>query len=174
MLAVQGTPTRFTDDILTYGLSDVFLSNGRVYSWSEYTTSSLKAKLLPTAQIEAPEFFTVGSTRDEVLAVQGTPTKFTNDILTYGLSEVILSNGKVHSWRAYATSPLKAKLLPAPQIEAREFFTVGSTRDEVLAVQGTPTKFTDNTLTYGLSEIILSNGKVVSWRQHATNPLKAR
>ncbi len=176
VLAVQGTPTKFTDYTLTYGLSDVFLRDGRVHSWHEYATSPLKAKLLPSAsaQVRARDFFTVGSTKDEVLAVQGTPTKFSDYTLTYGLSDIFLRDGKVYSWHEYATSPLKAKLLPATQIEAREFFMVGSTRDEVLAVQGTPTKFTDTTLTYGLSDVYFVNGKVVSWKQYATSPLKAR
>jgi hypothetical protein len=174
VLAAQGTPTKFTDTTLTYGLSDVFFANGRVASWNQYATSPLKAKLSPSTQVEAKGFFTVGSTKDEVLAAQGTPTKFTDTTLTYGLSDVYFTNGKVVSWNQYATSPLKAELLPSTRVEAKGFFTVGSTKDEVLAVQGTPTKFTDTTLTYGLSDVFFANGRVVSWNQYATSPLKAK
>ena len=174
VLAVQGTPSKFTDTTLTYGLSDVFFTNGRVVSWNQYATSPLKAELLPSTRVEAKAFFTVGSTKDEVLAVQGTPTKFNDTTLTYGLSDVFFANGKVVSWNQYATSPLKAKLSPSIQVEAKGFFTVGSTKDEVLAVQGTPTKFTDTTLTYGLSDVFFANGRVVSWNQYATSPLKAK
>jgi hypothetical protein len=108
------------------------------------------------------DFFTVGSTKDEVLAVQGTPTKFTDTTLTYGLSDVFFANGRVVSWNQYATNPLKAELLPSARVEAKSFFTIGSTKDEVLAVQGTPTKFTDTTLTYGLSDVFFANGRVAS------------
>jgi curved DNA-binding protein CbpA len=128
----------------------------------------------PAASATNRDYFTVGSTKDEVLAVQGTPTKFTDTTLTYGLSDVYFSNGRVYSWNEYATSPLKAKLLPSTQVETKDYFTVGSTRDEVLAVQGTPTKFTDTTLTYGLSDVYFTNGKVTSWNEYATSPLKIR
>jgi len=40
---------------------------------------------------------------------------------------------------------------------------VGSTKDEVLAVQGTPDRFTDTTFSYGTSDVFFEKGRVKSW-----------
>ncbi len=57
-------------------------------------------------------YFTVGSTKDDVLRIQGTPKGTAGNIFRYGLSEVYFKNGRVESWRADPSSPLKAR---APQ-----------------------------------------------------------
>jgi hypothetical protein len=41
-------------------------------------------------------FFTVGSTADEVLAVQGTPTSIRGNLWYYQMSSVLFRKGKVH------------------------------------------------------------------------------
>ena len=174
VLAVQGTPDKFTDTILSYGSSDVYFANGRVVSWIRYSMSPLKAQLLPKNPVEAKAFFTVGSTKDEVLAVQGTPDKFTDTSFSYGSSDIHFSNGRVLSWTQYSMSPLKVRLLPLTPAAEKAFFTVGSTKDEVLSVQGTPDKFTDTSFSYGSSDIHFSNGRVLSWTQYSMSPLKAR
>ena len=55
----------------------------------------------------------------------------------------------------------------------REYFTTGSTKDEVLAVQGTPDKFTENVFHYGASEVHFQNGRVVRWENYGQK-LKVR
>ena len=42
---------------------------------------------------------------------------------------------------------------PPPSHYDRNYFTVGSTKDEVLAVQGTPTEITDYEFRYGNSKV---------------------
>ena len=59
-------------------------------------------------------------------------------------------------------------------LPSRSYFTVGSTKDEVLAVQGTPTKFTEYQWDYGLSEVYFRDGRVVSWKVFPGSPLKAQ
>jgi hypothetical protein len=119
-------------------------------------------KLAPSSKVTVPDFFTVGSTKDEVLAVQGTPSQFTDSEFTYGASTVKFKNGRVVSW--YDGYPeLRVKLLPSSKISVADYFTVGSTKDEVLAVQGTPSQFTDCEFTYGASTVKFKNGKVISW-----------
>jgi hypothetical protein len=54
-------------------------------------------------------YFTVGSTKDDVIRVQGTPKKMTDRVFTYGLSEVYFRNGRVEAWRIDPGSPLKAR-----------------------------------------------------------------
>ena len=160
-LAVQGTPSQFDDSAFHFGTSDVFFENGRVKSWYD-GFPKLRAKLFPTSQVERREFFTVGSTKDEVLAVQGTPSQFNDSAYHYGTSDVFFEKDRVKSW--YDGFPkLKAKLLPSAQVERRDFFTIGSTKDEVLAVQGTPSQFTDSAFHYGTSDVFFEKGRVKSW-----------
>jgi hypothetical protein len=55
-------------------------------------------------------YFTVGSTKDDVLRVQGTPDKMTAGVFSYGPSEVYFRNGRVDSWHADPGTPLKARM----------------------------------------------------------------
>lgn len=55
-------------------------------------------------------YFTVGSTKDDVVRVQGTPDKVTGSVFSYGLSEVYFRNGRVDSWHTDPGRPLKARL----------------------------------------------------------------
>jgi hypothetical protein len=120
-------------------------------------------------------YFTLGSTKDQVLAVQGTPTRVSGSEWAYGLSKVKFRNDRVISWRISDVNPLRAKMLPAPAISnPLDYFTVGSTKDEVLAVQGTPTRVSDSEWAYGLSKVKFRNDRVISWRISEFNPLKAR
>jgi hypothetical protein len=54
-------------------------------------------------------YFTVGSTKDDVIRVQGTPKRMTDRLFTYGLSEVYFRNGRVEAWHIDPGSPLKAR-----------------------------------------------------------------
>jgi hypothetical protein len=120
-------------------------------------------------------YFTLNSSKDEVLAVQGTPTEVGNYQWTYGLSTVQFRNDRVVSWTIYATNPLHARLLPSSTVSSSlDYFKIGSTKDEVLAVQGTPTEVGNYQWAYGLSTIQFRDGRVASWTIYATNPLRAR
>ena len=86
-------------------------------SWYD-GSPKLKAQLLPSARVEPKDFFTVGSTKDEVLALQGTPSRFTDSSFHYGTSDVFFENDRVKSW--YDGSPkLKAQLLTGSQTSKR-------------------------------------------------------
>ena len=110
-------------------------------------------------------YITVGSTKHEVLAQQGTPTASSDDKLVYGKSELYLKDGSVIGWRIDpVASPIRVKLWPSTAVDpSLASYTVGSTKDVVLTVQGTPTAFTDNRFEYGRSVVIFRNNKVVSW-----------
>jgi len=159
VLAIQGTPDRFTERSLHYGTSDVFFRDGRVLSWYN-GYPKLKVRMPPTSSTDKT-YFAVGSTKDEVLAIQGTPDRFTDSSFHYGTSDVFFQNGRVVSW--YNGYPkLRARMLPATSTDKR-FFTVGSTKDEVLAIQGTPDRFTERALHYGTSDVFFKDGRVSSW-----------
>jgi hypothetical protein len=56
------------------------------------------------------DYFTVDSTKDDVLVVQGTPTAFSTDKFEYGGSEVYFHNNRVVRWKNdLASIPLKVK-----------------------------------------------------------------
>jgi hypothetical protein len=44
-------------------------------------------------------------------------------------------------------------------------FAVGSSKSDVIAIQGTPTLFTDSQFGYGRSVVFFQNDKVVSWKE---------
>lgn len=122
-------------------------------------------------------YITVGSTRDEVLALQGPPTTSSEDKLVYGRSELDMKDGAVVGWRIdRASNPIRVKLWPEHSVDTSQtFFTVDSTRDDVLVVQGTPTAFAKDEFDYGGSAIYFRNNRVASWRNDPSSiPLRAR
>jgi TPR repeat protein len=161
VLAIQGEPTTFNDSYLTYGMSMVIFQDGKVINWNSADVK-LKAKYLTATNLIPREYFTVGSTREDVLALHGEPTTFSDSYLTYGMSMVMFQDGKVVNWNNMDVK-LKAKYLTATNLVAKEYFTVGSTKDDVLAIQGEPTTFSDSYLTYGMSMVMFQDGKVVNW-----------
>jgi len=127
-----------------------------------------------TIKPSSVDFFTVGSTKDEVIAVQGSPEDFSENKWWYGSSSVRFRNGRVVSWDSSGFTKLKAKLIPKRIISNKDFFTVGSTKDEVIAVQGSPEDFSENKWWYGSSSVRFRNGRVVSWDSSGFTKLKAK
>jgi hypothetical protein len=106
--------------------------------------------------------FTLGSTREEVMEIQGEPDHFSLDALRYGTSEVFLRDGRVVSWNNIYPR-LKVRWQPT-DVTTLSHFTLGSTKDEVLAIQGTPDRFTGDSFHYGTSDVFFQHGRVVGWR----------
>ncbi len=73
------------------------------------TSSRASVVVYPSDDPLVP-YFTVGSTKADVVRVQGTPDKVSGNVFAYGLSEVFFSNGRVESWHADPSSPLKARM----------------------------------------------------------------
>jgi hypothetical protein len=121
-------------------------------------------------------FITVGSTRDEILDQVGTPTDETANKLVYGRSELYLKDNSVVGWHIDLASPIRVKLWPSTAVDPTlDSFTVGSSRDVVLVVQGTPTSFSEDKFEYGGSVVNFQNRRVVSWKSDpASIPLRAR
>jgi outer membrane protein assembly factor BamE (lipoprotein component of BamABCDE complex) len=127
-------------------------------------------------------YFTRGSSKDEVLAVQGTPSKISDysdhEWWYYGYSTVSISktDGRVLRWSN--TGDLKVELLPEGHVSNRGYFTRGSSKDEVLTVQGTPSKISDYSdhewWYYGYSTVSISktDGRVLRWNN--TGNLKVK
>ncbi len=132
-----------------------------------------------TPQFASRDYFTRGSSQDEVLHAQGTPDAINTysasrkEVWSYGWSTVTFSlpDGLVVEWRDDGN--LKVELLPqndAPP--ASGYFTRGSSQDEVLHVQGTPDAINTYSASrkevwsYGWSTVTFSlpDGLVVEWR----------
>lgn len=129
------------------------------------------------AALQQPTEFTVGSSQEEVISVQGTPTSI-NDYgsgrktLWYGTSRVGIRNGVVVD---YDNSSNNLKVIVKPlRLSTGENWRVGATEDEILSTQGTPTSINDygsgrKTLWYGTSRIGIRNGVVVDYDNSSNN-----
>ncbi len=164
VLRIQGKPSRVQGQTWFYGLSEIHFRNGVVWRFNNFD-GSLQVQMLPgSPEKTTPPHFTVGSTQDEVLLVQGTPTRIELDKWFYGFSEVRFKDGRVKEYDNYFGT-LKVRLLPSPLAgfsPQKYFFTIGSTQDEVMAVQGTPTTIQGNSWSYNFSYIFFREGKVSS------------
>ena len=115
--------------------------------------------------------------RAGVAAIQGTPDSFTDTEFSYGHSTVYFQNGRVTRWGnrslfSLDSTPLKAKY--PSTYTSKTYFTVGSTKGKVAAIQGTPDSFTDTEFSYGHSTVYFQNGRVTRWYNSSLNPLKYR
>jgi hypothetical protein len=163
---VQGKPAKVYGQKWVYGLSDVTFREGRVWRYHNFD-GTLRVRMLPMASTEDrydSEFFSLGSTKDEVLRAQGTPTMVEGNKWSYGFSEIYFKGGMVTGFNNFFNN-LKVAMRPSKDSSAaltRGYFTVGSNQDEVLAIQGTPTIVQGNLWSYHLSDVLFADGKVRS------------
>jgi len=173
VLMIQGTPTSVEGNRWMYELSSVDFSEGKVESYAN-ASRNLHVQISPVSDPSAAHsrgYFTLGSSPDEVLAVQGTPTSVEGSRWSYESSSVEFSDSKLESYSNVA-GILHVQVFPAGDLSAarlRGYFTLGSSQDEVLAVQGTPTSIEGNRWTYELSWIKFDMGKVESYSNFSGN-----
>lgn len=67
------------------------------------------ARDLRRGAIKRPGSFGLGSTKGEVLSVQGRPDEISSDTWHYGQSEVYFVRDRVVGWRTSETAPLKLR-----------------------------------------------------------------
>jgi len=173
VLGVQGTPTSVEGRRWRYESSSVDFSGGKVESYAN-VSRNLHVQISPVSDPTAARsrgYFTLGSSPDEVLAVQGTPTSVEGSRWSYESSSVEFSDSKLESYSNVA-GVLHVQVFPAGDLSAarlRGYFTLGSSQDEVLAVQGTPTSIEGNRWTYELSWIKFDRGTVESYSNFSGN-----
>jgi hypothetical protein len=166
VLRIQGIPTRVRGQVWIYGLSEVHFKDGRVVRFDNFD-GNLRVRLIPSTAVQAspPEFFSLGSTMDEVLAAQGaTPARVDARRWHYGFSEVRFKDNRVIGFDNFF-GDLRIKMLPSPQYgqaKPGEYFTIGSNQNEVLAIQGTPSSVQGNLWFYQFSNVLFRDGKVQS------------
>jgi len=130
-------------------------------------------------------YFSLGSSKDEVLAAQGTPTSIINggglvgDIWNYGFSSVDFTTAGYVKGYSNISGNLQVLARPTEKdtSEAKAgYFGLGSTKDEVLAIQGTPTGIisggglTGDIWSYEFSSVNFNtNGTVVGYSNIGRN-----
>ena len=114
---------------------------------------------------------TVGSTRSEVIELLGPPTSGSADQLAYGESILYLHADSVVGWKIDPVSaPMRVKMWPTRAVDPTlKEFGLGSSKDQVLAVQGTPTAFSGDRFEYGRSVVFFKEGRVIGWKDDPTS-----
>lgn len=117
-------------------------------------------------------YFTVGSALGKVLAIQGVPTQTRDNVWYYGKSKVFFVDGVVSRWEEDIDNPLKTEPPARDASSGLKTFGIGSSKDEVKAIQGNPLSETSTRLDYGLSQVYFQEGKVTGWYESPLTPLK--
>ena len=111
-------------------------------------------------------YVTTGLTPMEVLSALGKPSSSAGEKMFYNGSEIDFQNGHVAGWKISAAAPIRVKLWPdTPPTPGITTFTVGSSKSDVIAVQGTPNLLAQNEFGYGNSIVYFQSGRVVSWKE---------
>jgi hypothetical protein len=171
VIEVQGKPDGFSPTSFQYGSSTVSFRDDRVESWRD-GSPPLKARVEGTIVAPALDYFTVGSARAEVETIQGKPDRYTATQFQYGSSLVMFDHDRVVSWLSGST-PLRARIERPLPAETLGTFTLGSSKDDVVSVQGLPDQFTAAEFHFGSSTVYFRDDKVISW-QMGSPPLKVR
>ncbi|MBN2230184.1 MAG: hypothetical protein JW779_11410 [Candidatus Thorarchaeota archaeon] len=152
----------------SYGNANDFQQNHRA---SSIVSTS------PTDNTNDPKYFTLGSTSDHVIKIQGRPSDTSRypalgyEQWKYGWSTVKIStrNDRVIEWGNKGN--LKVQLLPGKNVTDASYFTRESHRDDVLRLQGTPSDISRypalgyEQWRYGWSVVKIStrNDRVIEW-----------
>lgn len=121
----------------------------------------------------AKPYITAGLTPAEVISVLGDPTSSSGEKMFYKRSEIDFKNGQVAGWNVDPAAPIRVKLWSdTPSVPGLDTFGVGSSKSEVIAIQGTPTLFSDNDFGYGNSHVFFQNNHVTSWKDSGSIPLR--
>ena len=87
----------------------------------------------------------------------------------YSLSSVSFQGNNVKDYNNFSNN-LKVQIFPKQPVDSdKNFFTIGSSKDEVLAIQGTPTRIFMNTWYYGLSSISFQGNNVKEYNNFSNN-----
>ena len=177
---VRARPSRAVLGALT---AAVLLAYGASHYWetpsigvtepNRFSSRTGESQPAPSAphDKEPSRSISVGSTFGEVYAIQGVPTSTVGDTWYYGKSQIRFTRGAVISWVEDPGYPLRvARKGDMPR--RGNAIKVGSTMDEVRAVQGNPIVETSSVWDYGPSRVYFQQGRVVGWENSPMRPLR--
>jgi len=78
----------------------------------------------------------------------------------YGESRIRFSRGVEEAWRNTLERPRRVRIVPAGPAFSTGYFTIRSSKDEVAAMQGTPTELTDDVCCHSFSRVFIKDGRV--------------
>ena len=168
--AAEGPATQVSEARWAYGSSYVDFTGGKVTGWHSSSLDPLHVRMDASKEMAVQGYFGVGSSKGEVVAAQGTPDKVSGESWGYGFSSVVFEKGRVTGWYSSSVEPLRVRMTPSTAPDKR-WFTVGSSKDEVLAAEGTPTQLADHRWSYGFSYVDFEKGKVTRWYSSEQRPL---
>jgi hypothetical protein len=121
----------------------------------------------------AKPYVTTGLSPMEVVSILGNPTSSSGEKMFYKGSEINFRNGQVAGWKIEpGIAAIRVKLWPAsPLAPGVTTFGPGSTKSDVIALQGTPNLFSDNEFGYGSSTVFFKHDRVTGWKE---NPASVR
>jgi hypothetical protein len=201
VMRVQGTPSRIArydalcKETLYYGGSSVELTNGQV---SQYNDSSSNLKVLLTAEpsqiiVQGDRlFWTLGSSKDDVLSIEGAPTRINSyefiekelyhydDAWVEFEKNIVTGYSNIRDRLQVAIDRTSSSAQQMPSTQTNSTWSLGSNRDDVLRIQQmVPTKVSRNQANceeivyYGESQVEFTNG-LVSGYDNAENTLRVR
>jgi len=143
---------------------------------SQSTNNLNRPDLAKQGPVESPRrelgWIWIGSTIGEVYTAQGVPTFTQGETWHYGKSQISFAQGKVISWIQHPDNPLRIGRDQAVQMHDG-IFDVGSTKDDVRAIQGAPVTETETVWDYGPSRVYFRNNRVTHWEVSPMQPLRA-
>jgi DnaJ domain len=162
-------------------ISAIALATYGAFHYAGDESGNAASRGLDVAEVPAPDpsppepshdggGITAGSTIGEVYSIQGIPTQTRGDTWYYGKSSIRFAQGKVVSWSQHPDNPLRVAR-DQPVTLRDGFFDIGSTKDEVRSVQGTPVTETETVWDYGTSRVYFENNRVVRWETTTLQPL---
>ena len=106
------------------------------------------------------KYLSIGSTKEEVLQILGTPSDIIGNMWFYRLSSITFRNDRIVGYSG--GSNLKIKIFPAKKAE-KNYLDLNSPKDDVLSILGTPSDIIGNMWCYRLSSITFRNDRVVGY-----------
>ncbi len=116
--------------------------------------------------------FSLGSTEDDVMAVMGPPREIYDNRWWYGSSWVDFRNGRVVNFYNSIHSDLKVKMQGVARTTRPTYLAKGLTKDEVLSLQGTPTRLAGSRWYYGSSYVDFREERLADYFNGVLRELK--
>ena len=124
-------------------------------------------------EAEIDTFFTLGSTKEWVSYVQGSPLQIKGPLWRYGFSTITFAGDSVIGWVNSELNPMKSGIiLDSGFVYPYSTYDMGSTIQEVVYLQGPPDVVVDTLWSYGEATVTFNKqGLVVAWFNDMQNRL---
>ncbi|PIU32827.1 MAG: hypothetical protein COT06_00605 [Syntrophobacteraceae bacterium CG07_land_8_20_14_0_80_61_8] len=171
VLRAQGPPTRIVGGTWSYGLNEVQFRQGRVQNFNNFD-GRLRVKVEPRGPCDhLTGTFSLGSGMNQVLCVQGTPSKVDGNCWYYGFDMIRFKHDEVVEY-SNSSGSLKVHLAPNTQTGGgQRHFRIGADKDRVLSIQGTPMEIRNNIWYYDYSDIQFAHDRV-RWVNDPTGQIR--